>query len=183
MNPVEEGVAEVLLAAQVIQARVRQLGAAISEDYQGLDPVLVGVLKGVIPFIADLARAITVPIAVDFMAISKFEPGAREGRGVRILKDLDQSISGRHVIFVEDVIDTGLTLNYLLRILRARGPASLKVCALFDRSACRLADIEIDYKGFDVPDLFLIGYGLDYAQRYRNLPYVGVLEPEIELPW
>jgi hypoxanthine phosphoribosyltransferase len=157
-----------LLTAEQIRARVTELGAQISEDYKGKTPILIGVLKGSLVFMADLARAITTPINVDFMSISSYGDGTNSGV-VRILKDLDESITGHDVILVEDIIDTGLTLTYLLATLSARHPASLEVCGLLDKSARRIVEVPIRYKGFDIPDEFVIGYGLDHEGRYRNL--------------
>ena len=157
-----------LLTAEQISARVKELGAEISKDYAGKTPILIGVLKGSLVFMADLARAITTPINVDFMSISSYGDGTNSGV-VRILKDLDESITGQDVILVEDIIDTGLTLTYLLATLSARRPASLEVCGLLDKSARRIVEVPIRYKGFDIPDEFVIGYGLDHEGRYRNL--------------
>jgi len=157
-----------LLTAEQIRARVAELGAEISRDYTGKTPILIGVLKGSLVFMADLARAITTPINVDFMSISSYGDGTNSGV-VRILKDLDESITGQDVILVEDIIDTGLTLTYLLATLSARRPASLEVCGLLDKSARRIVEVPIRYKGFDIPDEFVIGYGLDHEGRYRNL--------------
>ncbi len=170
---------QVLISEQAIQDRVSEIGAAISRDYRGRNPLLVGVLKGVIFFMADLLRAITVPVEADFIAVSSYSAEARDKGLVRLVKDLEIPLSGRHVLFIEDVIDTGLTLSYLLRNLRTRDPASLEVCVLFDKPAHRLIDIPIKYKGFDLPDRFVAGYGLDYRERYRNLPFVGVLKAEV----
>ncbi len=177
-----EGISQVLISAEQIEERVRELGREISIDYEGARPLLIGVLKGVFPFMADLMRAITIPVAVDFMAIASYDSSARDQGFVRLQKDLDESIEGRHVLFVEDVIDTGLTLNYLLGNLRARGPATLKVCTLFDKPQRRLARVPIQYKGFDLPDRFVVGYGLDYRELYRNLPFVGLLKAEVFQP-
>jgi hypoxanthine phosphoribosyltransferase len=177
-----EGVREILITAEEIEARITAMGQAISRDYDGCNPLLVGVLKGVVPFMAALLPAITIPMEMDFMAISKYAPGEDESQGVRLEKDLSLPIAGRHVLFVEDVIDTGLTLNYLLRNLRARQPATLKVCTLFNKSRRRLIEIPSAYVGFELPDLFVVGYGLDYRERYRNLPYVGLLKPEVFRP-
>lgn len=157
-----------LLTAEEIHERVMQLGRQIAEDYAGLTPILIGVLKGSLVFMADLVRAIDMPVTVDFMSISSYG-GAQSSGVVRILKDLDESITGQHVILVEDIIDTGLTLTYLLATLRARNPASLDVCGLLDKSARRIIEVPIRYKGFDIPDEFVIGYGLDHEGRYRNL--------------
>ena len=170
---------EVFLTREELLARVGELGQQISIDYTGKAPILVGALKGVMCFMADLIRSITIPIEVDFMAISSYSTEERDKGVVRVIKDLDLPITDRHVIFVEDVIDTGLTLNYLLRSLRARSPASLEVCALLNKSTRRLMDIPLRYKGFDLPDFFVVGYGLDYAERYRNLPFIGILKPGV----
>ena len=170
-------IARVVFDAEQIAARVAAMGAQISRDYADKDPLLVGVLSGVIFFMADLLRQISIPVSVDFMAISQYTSGPGTG-SVRITKDLSHAITGRHVLFVEDVIDTGLTLNYMLRTLRTREPASLQVCVLFDRPYRRLIDIPLAYQGFELPDTFVVGYGLDAADHYRNLPYVGILKPE-----
>lgn len=160
----------VLYSASVIRTRVRELGESISRDYEGREPLLVSVLKGGVMFLADLFRAIEAHVRIDFMSISPYGP---EGTGVvRIMKDLDLDITGRDVILVEDIVDTGLTLSYLLTVLQAREPASLVVCALLDKSARRIAPLEIRYRGFECPDRFVVGYGLDYGQRYRNLPFI-----------
>ncbi len=173
------GIREVLLSAEEIEARVQALGQAISQDYAGRNPVLVGVLRGVFIFLADLYRAITIPAEVDFIAVASYSPESRDRGVVRLIKDLELSIMGRDVLFVEDIVDTGLTLNFLLRNLRARNPASLEVCALFNKPKRRLIDIPIKYKGFDVPDRHVVGYGLDYRERYRNLPCLALLEPSV----
>jgi len=158
-----------LLSASEIRARVRELGTGITRDYAGRSPVLIGVLKGSLVFMADIARAIDLPVGVDFMSITSYGDGSSSGV-VRILKDLDESITGADVILIEDIIDTGLTLTYLLNTLRARNPRSLEVCGLLDRSARRIIEVPVRYKGFDIPDEFVIGYGLDHEGRYRNLP-------------
>lgn len=170
---------KVLFSAETIQQRVVELGAQISADYADRNPVLIGVLKGVMPFMADLMRAITVPLEIDFMAITSYSAAMRDRGIVRIEKDLSLAIEDRHVLFVEDVVDTGLTLNYLLRNLRARQPATLNVCTLFDKTVHRLIDIPISYQGFELPDRFVVGYGLDYREQYRNLPFVALLKPHI----
>ena len=173
-------VAEVLLSEEQIQAKVVELGARISADFDGRELTLVSVLKGSLPFMADLMRAITIPVQIDLMEVSSYGGTATESSGlVRILKDLSSSIDGRHVLIVEDIIDTGLTLNYLVRYLRGKNPASLRICTLLDKPARRLVEIPIDYLGFEIPDRFVIGYGLDYGERYRNLRFVGVLRPEV----
>jgi hypoxanthine phosphoribosyltransferase len=173
-----EDISEILLSAEVIQERVTELGKAISEDYKGRNPVLVGVLKGVLFFMADLLRAINLPVEVDFIAVSSYSHEARQQGFVRLQKDLEIPITDRHILFVEDVIDTGLTLNYILRSLQARQPASLEVCVLFNKPERRLIDIPVRYKGFDLPDSFVVGYGLDHREKYRNLPFVGLLKSE-----
>ncbi len=177
-----EGISQVLYSEEDIQARVLELGQAISRDYECCRPLLVGVLKGVFPFMSDLLRAITIPVEVDYMAIASYSAESRDKGYVRLQKDLDASIAGRHVLFVEDVVDTGLTLHYLLGNLRARGPASLKVCALFSKDRRRLISVPLQYKGFDLPDKFVVGYGLDYRELYRNLPFVGLLKPSVFAP-
>jgi hypoxanthine phosphoribosyltransferase len=163
-------VAAILYPEEEIQARVRAIGQAIAHDYAGRSPVLVCILKGAVVFLADLFRQIDLPLRVDFMSISSYGGGSEASGGVvRILKDLDQDIGGEDVIVVEDIIDTGLTLSYLLATLRARQPASLEVCTLLDKSARRIAPLEIKYRGFDCPDRFVVGYGLDHGERYRNI--------------
>ncbi len=174
-----DAIKAVLHDAAEIQAKLAELGAAISSDYAGLDPVLVAVLRGGAMTMADLMRFITIPVVVDFIAISSYGPDTRRSGVVRFLKDLDISIEGRHVLVIEDIIDTGLTLNYILRSLRSRRPASLAVGTLFDKPARRLANIPLRYRGFELPDEFVVGYGLDFDERYRNLPFVCVLKPEV----
>ena len=171
-----DDIEKVVLTEEAIQSRLAEMGAKISCDYIDKDPLLVGVLSGVVIFMADLLRHISIPMTLDFMAISHYWMRADSGT-VRITKDLDHTITGRHVLFVEDVIDTGLTLSYLLRTLRTRQPASLQVCVLFDRPYRRLMDIPLAYRGFELPDRFVVGYGLDADGFYRNLPFVGVLKP------
>lgn len=177
-----EGISKVLFSAEQIAEKVTELGQQVSVDYNGRYPLLVGVLNGVVPFMADLLRAITIPVEVDYLAIASYSTETRKRGLVRLEKDLDETIKDRHVLFVEDMIDTGLTLNYLLQNLRAREPASIQVCALFDKSRRRLINLPIKYKGFDLPDRFVVGYGLDYRGKYRNLPFVGLLKPEIFQP-
>lgn len=171
--------AEVLFPAEQIAARIRELGADISRDYAGRDLVLAGILRGAAFFLVDLARALSIPATIDFIAISGYGPGSKASGVVRIVKDLEEEVAGRDLLVVEDIVDTGLTLGYLLRILRARGPASLKVCTLLDRSVRRIVDHPIAYRGFEIPDKFVVGYGLDYQQRYRNLPFIAVLRPPV----
>ncbi|HWQ28080.1 MAG TPA: hypoxanthine phosphoribosyltransferase [Dehalococcoidia bacterium] len=167
---------DVLISQSELERRVGELGAQISRDYAGKEPVFVGVLKGVTCFMADLMRHVSLPVVIDFMAISSYE-GERAG-AVRILKDLDLSIEGRDVLVVEDIVDTGMTLNTLLRYLEARNPSSLKVCTLLDKRVRRLVDVPLDYVGFEVPDEFVVGYGLDFGQKFRNLPFVATLSVE-----
>ena len=174
-----EDVSQVIIPAPDIDKRVQEMGRAISADYHGKRPLLVGVLKGVFIFISDLLRAITIPAEVDFIDIASYSAESRDQGYVQFVKDLDISVLGRHVLFVEDVVDTGLTLNYLLSNIRAREPASLEVCALFVRDRLRLIDVPIKYKGFDLPDKFVVGYGLDHRELYRNLPGVGLLKAEV----
>jgi len=170
-------VSRVLITASKIQRRVGELGAQISHDYARREPVLIGVLRGVLCFMSDLMRSISVPSAVDFMSISSYE-GNGSG-AVRILKDLDENIKGRDVILVEDIVDTGMTLNHLMEYLHSKRPASLKVCTLLDKQARRIANVPLDYVGFEIPDEFIVGYGLDFRQRFRNLPFIGVLKHEL----
>ena len=176
----EGDVADILLSEAEIQQRVAELGGRISEDYAGRELTLVSVLKGSLPFMADLMRAISVPVRIDLMEVSSYGGTATESSGlVRILKDLSASIEGREVLIVEDIIDTGLTLNYLVRYLRGKNPRSLRICTLLDKPARRLVEIPVDYVGFTIPDRFVVGYGLDYGEIYRNLRFVGVLRPEV----
>ncbi len=178
MSSVDEltkAVEEVLIDEATLHARIAEIGAEITDDYRGRDLLLVGVLKGAIFFMADLMRQIDIPCEVDFMAISSYGAGVDSSGVVRILKDLDVSVEGRNVLVVEDIIDSGLTLSYLLRNLEAREPASLEICALLTKPERREHGVECRYVGFEIPNRFVIGYGLDFAERYRNLPYVGVL--------
>ena len=174
-----EDLAEVLIPEDLILQRVTELGSEISRDYEGKDLVLAGVLRGASFFLTDLARAISLPLSIDFISISSYGPATKTSGVVSIRKDLDESVGGRHLLVVEDIVDTGLTLSYLLQILRARQPASLQVCALLDRKVRRIIDLPIAYRGFEIPERFVVGYGLDYNQRYRNLPFIGVLKPEL----
>lgn len=173
-------VGEVLITGEQIEVKVGELGTQLSADYAEHDLVLVSVLKGALPFMADLMRAMSIPVQIDLMEVSSYGGTATETSGlVRILKDLSSSIDGKDVLIVEDIIDTGLTLNYLLRYLRGKNPRTLRICALLDKPARRLVEIDIDYRGFTVPDRFVVGYGLDYGEFYRNLPFIGVLKPEV----
>jgi hypoxanthine phosphoribosyltransferase len=175
----EQAVGEVLVDEEALAARVAELGAEVSADYQGRDLLLIGVLKGAVFFMADLMRHVTVPCEVDFMAISSYGDATDSSGIVRILKDLDINIEGREVLVVEDIIDSGLTLSYLIRNLESREPASLEVCALLTKPSRREIDVRVRYVGFEIPNKFVVGYGLDYAERYRNLPYVGVLNEHL----
>ena len=172
-------VEKVLLSEEQLSQKIAELGEEISKDYQGKEIVAICVLKGAILFMADLARAVKVPMALDFMAVSSYGNGTSTSGTVRILKDLDNSIEGKHVLVVEDIIDSGVTLKYLLKNLKSRKPASIKLCTLLNKPERRRVDVDIDYCGFTVPDYFLVGYGLDYAEKYRNLPFIGILKPAI----
>jgi hypoxanthine phosphoribosyltransferase len=173
--PRESEFEKVLITADEIQQRVAELGQAISQDYAGLTPRLIGILKGVAPFMADLIRAISIPVTTDYMAITKYEPESETSGAVRLLKDLDLSIRDEHVLLVEDIIDSGLTMEYILSHLEGKGPASLRVCTLFNKRSNRVVELPLHYVGFELEDLFVVGYGLDYRQKYRNLSYVAVL--------
>jgi hypoxanthine phosphoribosyltransferase len=182
MEAVKNAVGEILIDEEPLQARIAELGAEISHDYAGRDLLLVGVLKGAVFFLADLMRELSVPCEIDFMAISSYGAGTDSSGVVRILKDLDMNIAGRDVLVVEDIIDSGLTLSYLMRSLTARKPASLEVCTLLTKPERREVDVPVRYVGFEIPNKFVIGYGLDFDQRYRNLPYVAVLHPDLIPP-
>jgi hypoxanthine phosphoribosyltransferase len=173
-------IGDILLTEDDIAAKVADLGRRIAADYAGRPLTLVSVLKGSLPFMADLMREIPLPLRIDLMEVSSYGGTSTESSGlVRIMKDLSASIAGEDVLLVEDIIDTGLTLNYLIRYLRGKNPASLRICTLLDKPARRLVDIPVDYIGFEIPDQFVVGYGLDYGERYRNLRFVGVLRPEV----
>jgi hypoxanthine phosphoribosyltransferase len=176
---IHDDVEEVLLDSQTVASRVAELGAQLSADYAERDPVLVSVLKGALPFLADLMRGMEIPVSIDLMEVSSYGGETESSGTVRILKDLSSSIEDRDVLIVEDIIDTGLTLNYLTGYLQGRSPRSLRICALLDKPARRLVEIDIAYRGFTIPDRFVIGYGLDYDELYRNLRYIGVLRPEV----
>jgi hypoxanthine phosphoribosyltransferase len=179
LTSVHSDVGEVLIDEEALRTRVVELGAEISEDYEGRDLLLVGVLQGAIFFISDLMRELTVPCEVDFMAISSYGAATDSSGVVRILKDLEINITGRDVLVVEDIIDSGLTLSYLRRTLGARKPKSLEICALLTKPERREVEVPVRYVGFEIPNRFVIGYGLDFAERYRNLPYIGVLHPDL----
>ena len=174
---VADDVQKVLIREEQIRAKVAELGQQITADYRGRDLMLVGVLKGAVVFMVDLARAINLPVEIDFMATSSYGASTESSGVVRILKDLDRSIDGRNILIVEDIVDTGLTLKYLKEILADRNPASIRICALLNKRKARKADVHLDYVGFEIPDEFVVGYGLDYGEVYRNLPFVGVLSP------
>src|SRR5215210_7275266 len=171
--------AEVLITGEQIQKRIAELGAQITEEYEGKRLLLLCVLKGAVIFLVDLARQIQLSLEIDFMAVSSYGASTQSSGIVRILKDLEDSVEGQHILVVEDIVDSGLTLDYLLRSLQARGPASVKVCGLLVKDRAREHAVPIDYVGFTIPDRFVVGYGLDFAEKYRNLPYIGVLRPEL----
>jgi hypoxanthine phosphoribosyltransferase len=176
MTPHDPAIGEIIVEADALQHRVAALGAQVTRDYEGKDLLLVGVLKGAVFFLSDLMRHIDLPCEVDFMAVASYGSATESSGVVRILKDLDIPIEGRHVLIVEDIVDSGLTLQYLLRSLRTRNPASLEVCALLTKPSRREVDLPARYIGFEIPDRFAIGYGLDHAEKYRNLPFVAALE-------
>ena len=169
---------EVLINQQQIIEKVKELGLQISKDYQGKELIVVGILKGAIIFLSDLIRSIEVPLTLDFMAVSSYGAGTSSSGAVRILKDLECSVEGKHLLVVEDIVDTGLTLKYLLDNLKARDPASIRICTFLDKPSRRLIPVQPDYNGFAIPDRFVVGYGLDFNEQYRHLPYVAALKPE-----
>ncbi len=179
MSTLEPDIDHILVTSEQLREEIGRVGDRISADYAGKELLLVGVLKGAIMFMVDLARAIDLPVTIDFMAVASYGASTKTSGIVRILKDLDSSIEGKHVLIVEDIIDSGLTLNYTLETLRARNPASLRVCALLNKKERRQVDVPVDYVCFDIPDEFVVGYGLDFNQIYRNLPFIGVLRPEL----
>ena len=174
-----EDVAEILLDAPTISAKVAELGIRIAADYADKDPVLVSILKGAMPFLADLMRQLPISLSLDFLEVSSYGSSTESSGVVRILKDLAHPVAGRHVLVVEDILDTGSTLNYVLAHLADKKPASVRLVTLMDKPARRIAPITVHYRGFEIPDRFVVGYGLDYAERYRNLPFIGVLKPEV----
>lgn len=179
MKDMREDLTSVLFTEEQIHRRVAELGAQISREYEGKDPVFVGVLKGCFVFMADLMRAVTVPCSMDFMAVSSYGNATTTTGAVKINKDLSQDIEGKHLVIVEDILDSGVTLSYLTKYLGNRKPASMAIVTLLDKPARRKADVYAKYYGFQIPDGFVVGYGLDYAEKYRNLPYIGILKPEI----
>ena len=169
----------ILISEEQIKKRIQELAVKLDKEYEGKRPLMVSILKGSVMFYADLLRAMSIPVEMDFMAISSYGAGAKSSGEVKLIKDLDRKIEGRDVLIVEDIIDSGYTLSYLKRMLYSRKPASVKICALLDKYARRVVPIEADFKGFDIEDEFVIGYGLDYAERYRNLPYIGILKRSV----
>ena len=178
-NVMEKDIAKVLFSEEQLQNRVRELGEQISADYAGKEPLLISVLRGSYIFMADLSRAISQSVTIDFMAVSSYGGGTTSSGQVEIVKDLSDSIEGKDLLIVEDILDSGNTLSYLLKLLQARRPASIKLCTLLDKPSRRVKPIVADYVGFEVPDEFVVGYGLDYDERYRNLPYIGVVKPSV----
>lgn len=170
---------EVLYSEEQLAEKVAELGARISEDYADKNPLIVSVLKGSYVFMADLTRKITIPCNIDFMAVSSYGAGTKTTGEVQIIKDIGSKIDGRHLVIVEDILDSGVTLNFLMQILKARGAASIRLCTLLSKPERRKVDVPIDYLGFEIPDEFVVGYGLDYAEKYRNLPYIGILKPSV----
>lgn len=175
----KQDIKEILITSEQLQNKIQELGKQITEDYKGENLVLVCVLKGAVMFMSDLVKYIDIPIDMDFMAVSSYGSSTQSSGVVRILKDLDGSIENKNVLIVEDIIDTGLTLSYLMENLKSRNPKSLKICTLLDKPNKRKADIKYDYKGFTVPDEFVVGYGLDYNEKYRNLPYICILKEKV----
>lgn len=169
---------EVLLSTEQLTARIQELGREISSDYAGKEILMIGVLRGAVIFMSDLARAIDVPVAIDFMAVSSYGASTTSSGVVRFLKDLDEDVEGKHLLIVEDIIDSGLTLNYLIDNLKSRNPASVKICTLLNKPERRKVEVKVDYNGFTIADKFVVGYGLDFDEKYRNLPFIGILKPE-----
>jgi hypoxanthine phosphoribosyltransferase len=174
-----DDIAEVLLSKEKLAGKVAELGAKISEDYKGKNLLLVGILKGSVVFMSDLMKEITIPTRIDFMSVSSYGADVKTSGVVKIVKDLDIPLQGYDVLIVEDILDSGLTLHYIIELLKSRNPQSVKICTLLDKPYSRRVDVNTDYHGFDIPDKFVVGYGLDYAEKYRNLPFVGVLKPRV----
>ncbi len=174
-----QAIEKVLITEEELHDKVRELAAQISADYEGKDLVLISILKGGFVFAADLCRSITIPAAIDFMAVSSYGNSSKTSGAVKIIKDLDKSVEGKDILIVEDILDSGVTLSHLKELLEQRGAKSLKICTILNKPSRRIADISADYNGFDIPDEFVVGYGLDYAEKYRNLPFVGILKREI----
>ena len=180
MATLDRDIDHILVTEEQLKAKVNELGAQITQDYDGRDLLLVSILKGSVVFMADLMRAIRMPCGIDFMVVSSYGGANTTSTGlVKIVKDLDQDLSGKDLLIVEDILDTGITLSHLVPMLKLRNPASVRLCTILSKPSRRKADIEPDYLGFEVPDEFVVGYGLDYDEKYRNLPYVGVLKPEV----
>lgn len=178
-SEMHQDIEKILVSEEKLQQRVKELGKQIAQDYKDQNPLCVGILIGAVPFIADLIRYMNIPLEIDFMSVSSYGDAMTSSGVVRILKDLEKSIEGRHVLIVEDIVDSGLTLSYLVNLLQGRNPQSIRTVVLLDKRSCRTVDFEPDYHGFVIPDQFAVGYGMDYAERYRNLPYVGVLKKEV----
>lgn len=178
-SAMEKDLSSILFNEKQIETRVRELGELISRDYSGKNPVVIGILKGSLIFMSDLIRRLTIPLNIDYVAVSSYGRSTDSSGVVRIVKDLDEPIEGRHVLVVEDIVDTGLTLRYLLDNLQSRGPLSVAVCVLLDKPSRRKVDIKPDYCGFEIPDEFVVGYGLDYAENYRNMPFIGILDRSV----
>lgn len=170
---------KILISENELQERIKTMGSEITADYKNKEILMIGVLRGAVIFMSDLARAIKVPVAIDFMAVSSYGASTSSSGVVRILKDLDEEVEGKNLLIVEDIIDSGLTLKYLLENLKSRNPASVKLCTLLNKPERRKVNVDIDYNGFMVPDEFVVGYGLDYNEKYRNLPFIGILKPEV----
>jgi hypoxanthine phosphoribosyltransferase len=179
MYNMHEDIETLLISEEQLRARIADLGERITRDYQGKNLLLVGTLKGAVPFIADLARVINLPLELDYMAVASYGNSSQSSGVVRIVKDLEGAVDHKHILVVEDIIDSGLTLHYLIDLLQRRNPLSLRVCSLLDKERKRVREVSVDYQGFSIPDKFVVGYGLDYAQRYRNLPYIGILKPSV----
>ncbi|MDK2821677.1 MAG: hypoxanthine phosphoribosyltransferase [Clostridia bacterium] len=175
----QEAISEVLVSSSEIKKKVKEMGETISRDYAGKNLLVVGILKGAIIFLADLVREISIPLQLDFMAVSSYGDSTSTSGAVRILKDLEVSVEDKHLLIVEDIVDSGLTLKYLFENLKARNPLSIRACTILDKPDRRQVDVQVDYKGFCIPDYFVVGYGLDYAQQYRHLPDICVLKPEV----
>ena len=174
-----DDIKNILVSEEALKAKVAELGAQISRDYEGRNLVLVSILKGSVVFMADLMRAVTIPCSIDFMVVSSYGNGTKTSGEVQIIKDIAQPIDGRDLLIVEDILDSGVTLHYLMQILAARGANSIRLCTLLSKPERRKIDVNVDYLGFEIPDEFVVGYGLDYAEKYRNLPYIGILKPHV----
>ena len=179
MDSMYNDLKKILISKEELDKRIKELAAELDRDYEGKRPLMVAILKGSVMFYADLLRAMTIPLELDFMSISSYGNKTKSSGEVRMIKDLDRSIEGKHLIIVEDIVDSGYTLSYLKRMLYSRQPESIKICTLLDKFECRVVPLEPDYKGFDIGNEFVVGYGLDYAEKYRNLPYIGILKPSV----